>query len=387
MALGAAPGFRVTKQLEQQYAQLYADAVLSDLSENGPDLHLLATSLTTGSIVDFGTNGAWFGSGGIDGKRYPLSAFPLARAVAASSAFPPLFRPVRIRRQDIQALEAEFPHSAYLTDGGVFDNLGTHRMRQLNLGREHGLLVVSDASTEFDWRVGRHTWGPIGRNVRSADILMGRVAELEAGAFRGRKTQPILIRISNSVKNDEIPFDAEYRVQDIDLQRACRFIRTDLDEFSKAEIWALMRHGYETTLAAIGPQVTSPPAREILTDPCPGNWPYALEYVAVSRHLVRLQEAFEQFDESWARISEASRELLGTPYTEADRQAAKRAEQERADESRARAELLRDIREGGTRRLRLWKVSDPYSWLLVLFVILFVAVVLIGIGLVAGGSH
>ncbi len=51
-----------------------------------------------------------------------------ASAVAASSAFPAFFPPLGLRADDIGASEGEFP-PLYLSDGGIFDNLGVRLAR------------------------------------------------------------------------------------------------------------------------------------------------------------------------------------------------------------------------------------------------------------------
>ena len=66
------------------------------------------------------------------GYRRPAPGWPVARAVAASSCFPPVFDPLPIglKPQDLTGGAADGPErdglvaALHLTDGGVYDNLG-----------------------------------------------------------------------------------------------------------------------------------------------------------------------------------------------------------------------------------------------------------------------
>lgn len=77
---------------------------------------------------------------------------PLAQAVAASSAFPPVFSPIVIETDpaswtegsDIEHLD-QLRRRIVLTDGGVYDNMGLETL----LGKVD-LVLVSDAGAPFD---------------------------------------------------------------------------------------------------------------------------------------------------------------------------------------------------------------------------------------------
>ncbi len=162
----------------------------------GTRIHLLTTSLTTGQLCEFSASGFMrfddrFADQPLQNVRvddhFPNPALQSARfniplAVAASSAFPPLFPPVRIDADrfqlDVKAFGVDVDH---LTDGGVYDNLGIRAATErFVLGFLSGKeILVSDASASFKWKTRRSFSTIVGRTQRAIDVLMRRVAELE----------------------------------------------------------------------------------------------------------------------------------------------------------------------------------------------------------------
>ena len=86
-------------------------------------------------------------------KSFPAGNLSLSTAMAASAAFPPLFPPLRLSRAELDADVAQFPYDhEFLTDGGVFDNLGIrHLFRATNGFADATKVIVCDASGVFDW--------------------------------------------------------------------------------------------------------------------------------------------------------------------------------------------------------------------------------------------
>ena len=89
-------------------------SLISDLPADGegPRFVILATNLSTGTLWRFSRPYMR------DWRTEPVQnpTLPLAHAVAASSAFPPVLSPCRLTLPGGQVIT--------LTDGGVFDNLG-----------------------------------------------------------------------------------------------------------------------------------------------------------------------------------------------------------------------------------------------------------------------
>jgi len=246
-----------TRQLRDRYDELLAGADVSVLgptqdAPRRPEFHVLATSMTTGSLCAFSSSGVWIDDG-TNLKHMPSGLIPLSFAVAASSAFPPLFPPVELNRKELDLPVADFPHERdYLADGGIYDNLGVRRIVRL-LERSHPeveTLVISDASASFDWNTASAFSFVVSRTVRATDILMKRVSELELRSVRLPSETVERKVVWLSIHDTAAPAEDGDTLHP-DLQRRIGKIRTDLDAFSLDEIALLMRHGYEVGKAAL----------------------------------------------------------------------------------------------------------------------------------------
>jgi NTE family protein len=129
--IGALPGSSVSWNLTWMYNQrLFKGATLQSLPSkgNGPRIILNATNLQSGVLWRFSQPYSWDYRVG----KLVEPEIPLAKAVAASSAFPPVLAPARFRfahsdyepgtGDDLQ--HPPFTTRPVLADGGVYDNLG-----------------------------------------------------------------------------------------------------------------------------------------------------------------------------------------------------------------------------------------------------------------------
>lgn len=100
--------------------RLFGDIALTDARRAGVDVILNACDLRTGSAFRFGSreSGTWR-LGTVSGNQIDL-----ATAVAASAAYP-LLLPTMDRVWQFERGGQRAAHRVVLTDGGVFDNLGT----------------------------------------------------------------------------------------------------------------------------------------------------------------------------------------------------------------------------------------------------------------------
>ncbi len=99
-------------------------------------------------------------------------------------------------------------------------------------------VMVSDAGATFKVRSEGRAGGLLSTAMRSTDILMDRVNQMELESFRN--TPGVLFfpitRIVDSVADPYAPHR--------EIQRNAALIRTDMDRFSDLEISALVQHGY-----------------------------------------------------------------------------------------------------------------------------------------------
>jgi NTE family protein len=169
------PGVTINDRLTAAYRRLlFGRRTLQALPER-PELILNATSLQTGDLWRFSRRelGDWR----VGDSAAPT--VPLAAAVAASSAFPPLLSPStpRLRRPLHDGSEpgvSKPPYTTHpvLTDGGVYDNLGLEAV-----WKRYRTVLVSDAGGHIvdDPRPSRF-WG--WQAVRILDVIDNQVREL-----------------------------------------------------------------------------------------------------------------------------------------------------------------------------------------------------------------
>jgi predicted acylesterase/phospholipase RssA len=239
---------RPIKVLEGSYARFYSKFSLSMADKSAPEFYILSTNLTTGNPTCFTRQGVMLDIADFQATPKLLEVdCALATAVAASSAFPPLFSPVVFDPKRYQLDQQVLSHPHYLTDGGVFDNLGIACAQRLS--RSQGRILVSDAERRFDWETAQSFRAILPRASRSTDILMNRVGGLSyAGAracIRGTGAEApcrdvAFIRLQDDRKYGTEPFYNRWK----HIYSAARQLRTDLDAFTALEIQCLYGAGY-----------------------------------------------------------------------------------------------------------------------------------------------
>ncbi|WP_409489466.1 patatin-like phospholipase family protein [Amycolatopsis sp. cmx-11-12] len=157
----AMPWRSAGEELARVYAKhLFGDCCLKDLDPASPQFVFTATNLQDGALW-------WFFR-----QDGPHGDIPLATAVAASSAFPPVLSPVVFR----DPLSAEAGRKIVLSDAGVYDNLG------LDPVEGHATVLVSDAGKRMKVkRKINRNWGQ--QLLRVLDIIDNQVRELRRGAL------------------------------------------------------------------------------------------------------------------------------------------------------------------------------------------------------------
>jgi predicted acylesterase/phospholipase RssA len=235
-----------TGLLEYYYEKyLYGDTSLFQLPPC-PQLHILATNLSEGCLCSFNRDGLWMmrRQAGhtirIDRIQVGLATVPMA--VTASSAYPGFFPPLELTGADVGSTVGHFGRQAY-TDGGIFDNLGVrmfHCLEEARLTDQSTLngIIVSDVGKSISIRGSQRAGGLIRTALRSSDILMDRVWQLESDMVA--KTSAFVFAHITEVVEPQ----ADVTAMHPEIQRQTANIRTDLDRFSPLEISSLVRHGY-----------------------------------------------------------------------------------------------------------------------------------------------
>jgi NTE family protein len=243
---------------------LFGDATLQQLPDN-PRFVINATSVETGSLFRFSKPYIrdWR-VGKIDNPDIPL-----ADAVTASSAFPPVLSPfvLEVDASDFSVVEPDvdpkFLSDISLTDGGVYDNLGLEtvwKRYQTVLVSDAGGLLTPDPSPPADWA--RHA-------LRAIDIIHGQVSSVRkrqviasyqngdrTGAYWGIASDIARYQLANALP---APLDRTRQL----AQTATRLKRLSSDHQERLINW-----GYAVCDAAIRKHYPVAGAQ------APGGYPY-----------------------------------------------------------------------------------------------------------------
>ncbi|HEY9463481.1 MAG TPA: patatin-like phospholipase family protein [Vicinamibacterales bacterium] len=224
---------RLEKLANTYDRDLFSGITLSAL-RNGPRIYFNATNLSTGNMFFFVAGGGLpeeIGEHELGVVAAP--DFPVSRAVAASSAFPPVFGPLRLAG-DVYPPGQNVEYVT-LTDGGVYDNMGVNPLLRASRNRLD-YMIVSDGGSPF---VNDSQPTESGSIVLKAafDIMMEQIRGLEFDRMEhrhlaGKGPRPLWFSIDST--NGER--------QSGDAARAAS-IATNLKKLSIDEMSVLTRHG------------------------------------------------------------------------------------------------------------------------------------------------
>lgn len=241
--------------LAKRYEQKLTGLKLTELPAR-PRFIICATDLAFGVswVFDSGSFGSARGRLGDyqAGYKSPMPPWPVGRAVAASSCFPPVFNPlpVGLRPEEFQDGEYNKPDrnelvaGIRLSDGGVYDNLGLEPV-----WKDHAVVLVSDGGAPFTasrdtglfWQLQRYVTivNSQARALRKRWLISSFIVNVFEGTYWG---------IGSAVRhyNTHTPGYSEGLVDDVIAE-----VRTDLDAFSEPEIATLENHGYLLAEGAI----------------------------------------------------------------------------------------------------------------------------------------
>jgi NTE family protein len=190
----------VADRVAKKYAKhLFGEATLQDLPD-APRFIFNATNLQTGSLWRFSKR--HMGDYRVGLVYEPK--LPLARAVAASSAFPPVLSPIVLDLGGLTLKEEKgtdlhrepFTSRAVLSDGGVYDNLGLEtvwkRCRTVYVSDGGGRVAPEEDPAHFWPKQSIRVLNVIDRQVRSLrkrqlieSYMLGRTTPTAAAARKG----------------------------------------------------------------------------------------------------------------------------------------------------------------------------------------------------------
>ncbi len=233
------PGPRAA-DLERRYQRWISNLKLGALPEH-PRFVFCATDLTFGVNWEFDRDGAGdYQAGYLDEAR----EWPLARAMAASSCFPPIFGPMSVgthsgyEKGNYRGADREkLTKRILLTDGGVYDNLGLEPA-----WKDYASVLVSDCGAPFEFSAGKI---PLRILLRYTSVVMNQAASLRKRMFFERRrsgdytgTYWSLASAAGDTDGGAAGYSREL------VGERIAEIRTDLDAFTEAEQKVLENHGY-----------------------------------------------------------------------------------------------------------------------------------------------
>jgi len=174
--IGFIPGLSASCHVEAEYRKhLFGHRTLQDLPDR-PEFVFNATNQQSGALWRFMKfYMADWRVGLIEHPRVEVAV-----AVAASSAFPPVLSPVRLKLKDSDYVPhsganlqfAPYTTDVSLADGGVYDNLGLEPV-----WKRYDTVLVSDGGLPFDF-VERPKASKLGQAVRALDVIQNQVHAL-----------------------------------------------------------------------------------------------------------------------------------------------------------------------------------------------------------------
>jgi NTE family protein len=167
------------------------------------------------------------------GFRDTPADWSVATAVAASSCFPPIFKPLHL----------DLGGQVVLNDGGVYDNLGLEPLwkdHEIVLSSDGGALFHARGDSGFIWEIARY----IGIPENQALALRKRwlISNFNSGQLKGTYW---------GIGSSRSSYGLDGGYSDDLAKNFIAAIRTDLDRFSDAEASILENHGYGVADAAI----------------------------------------------------------------------------------------------------------------------------------------
>jgi len=193
------------------------------------------------------------------GYLKPSPHWTVAKAVAASSCFPPIFDPMRVGKEfaqerskhmEISERKRQYLNKIRLCDGGIYDNIGLEPV-----WKNHDIVIVSDGGAPFKVftaQAGLRLWKryfDIAANQAMGIRKRWLIAQFHTQTIKNESVQFLkqgcYWSIGNSSNEKEI--NESFGYSNDFIRGFISRIRTDLDGFLTGEIAVLENHGYMVT--------------------------------------------------------------------------------------------------------------------------------------------
>jgi NTE family protein len=258
--LGMALPGRVSDRVAAAYDEyLFGGATLQDLPDQ-PRFVINATNVQSGVLWRFSK--PYMGDYRVGRVRQP--AVSLARAVAASSAFPPVLSPVEMRLgadafapdTGLDLQRPPFTRKVMLTDGGVYDNLGLEtvwKRYQTVLVSDGGGKMKAEDEPRSDWA--RHAYRVLEvvdnqvRALRKRQVIDSLSTKSRTGAYWGIRTNIADYGVGSALS---CPFDRTTELAEVPtrLKRLDDQLQERLINWGYAVCDAALRRHYQPDLPA-----------------------------------------------------------------------------------------------------------------------------------------
>jgi NTE family protein len=257
--LGVVGPGRVSDRVAAAYEEhLFGSATLQDLPDS-PRFVINATNVQSGVLWRFSK--PFMRDYRVGEVLQPT--VPLARAVAASSAFPPVLSPVEMRLDPtsftpgsgVDLQRPPFTTKVILSDGGVYDNLGLEtvwKRYQTVLVSDGGGQMRAEEEPKSDWA--RHAYRILGvidnqvRALRKRQVIDSFLTKARTGTYWGIRTNIADYGLADPLP---CPFDRTTRLAEIAtrLKRMDDEVQERLINWGYAVCDAALRRHYKTDLA------------------------------------------------------------------------------------------------------------------------------------------
>jgi NTE family protein len=223
---------RLDKLADTYARDLFGQTTLDQLAA-GPRIYFNTTNLATGNLFFFAAGGGAAAEMGEHELGVGSAAgFAVSRAVAASSAFPPVFPPLLLTSETYKP--AGGVEYVTLTDGGVYDNMG---VSPLLLARNKlDYMIVSDGGMPFATE---------DRPTESGAMVLRAALNIMMEQIRGLEFDRMKHRHLAALGPTPLWFSIDSREGEAEEGDAlfASAVGTNLERLNDRQMTVLMRHG------------------------------------------------------------------------------------------------------------------------------------------------